>query len=308
MSSFLVFLAACALAAFCSGSETAFSAAGKVQVAASGKRGSRALWFMEKPSRYLATTLVGTNIGVVLTSSISNRWGAEMGGAWEAVFIFFTAVFLLLFSEITPKQLALFRSNRVSVSAAPVLYIFRMIMYPLIVAASTISNQIAGSASTERFFESRKEVQGLLLSSGGSRGKLASSVISMAATPVSAYSRELIEFPGVDSRATKSEAVDILLNSGESLILIWEEFGITLLGAVESSALVRWNGEGSISRISVGLPSVEVDTSPLIVLSSLWRSGSRAAILLDSNQQPGKLVTASMILNHLIPEKVSEGL
>ncbi len=100
MSSLLVFVAACALAAFCSGSETAFSAAGKVQVAASGKRGARALWFMEKPSRYLATTLVGTNIGVVLTSSISHRWGSQMGGVWEAVFIFVTALFLLLFLDL----------------------------------------------------------------------------------------------------------------------------------------------------------------------------------------------------------------
>ena len=67
------------LAAFCSGSETAFSAAGKIQVAARGRKGARALWFMEKPSRYLATTLVGTNVGVVLTASISHGWGVEMG-------------------------------------------------------------------------------------------------------------------------------------------------------------------------------------------------------------------------------------
>lgn len=290
------------LAAFCSGSETAFSAAGKIQVAARGRKGARALWFMEKPSRYLATTLVGTNVGVVLTASISHGWGVEMGGIWEVVFAFGTALFLLIFSEITPKQLALFRSNKLSVAAAPFLYLFRMIMYPLIAAASGISDKVAGSGSGERFFESRAEVRGLLQSSGGRKGMLASSVLSMAETPVSAFSRKLTDFPGVDTGVEKKHAVEVLLGSGENLVLVWEETGVTLLGAVKSSALVRWDGEGSISKISVGLPYYHQRTPPLKVLSELWRSGARAAVLLDDNRQPVNLVTAEMILEHLLPE------
>ncbi len=307
MISFLVFLGACALAAFCSGSETAFSAAGRIQVAGRGKRAARALWFMEKPSRYLATTLVGTNAGVVLTSSISHRWGAEMGDSWAVLFVFGTALFLLLFSEIIPKQLALFRSNRLSVASAPFLYFFRTIMYPLIAAATAISNLVAGSGSSERFFESRAEVRGLLLSSGGRKGRLASSVISMAETPVSTYSIKLTDFPGVDSGIDKNEAVEVLLNSGEDLILVWEELGVTLSGAVKSSFLVRWNGEGSITRISVGLPYFDGRTAPLKVLSELWRSGAGAAVLMDDNRQPVSLVTSEMILAHLIPEQADNG-
>ena len=302
MINLLVFLGASMLAAFCSGSETAFSAAGKIQVAARGRKGARALWFMEKPSRYLATTLVGTNVGVVLTSSISHGWGVEMGGVWGVLFALGTALFLLIFAEITPKQLALFRSNKLSVAAAPFLYLFRMIMYPLIAAASAISNKVAGSGSGERFFESRAEVRGLLRSSGGRKGILASSVLSMAETSVSVYSRKLTDFPGVDAGVEKKLALEVLLGSGENLILIWEETGVTLLGAVKSSALVRWDGEGSISKISVGLPYYQGRTAPLKVLSELWRSGARAAVLLDDNRQPDSLVTAEMILEHLLPE------
>ncbi|MCK5133139.1 MAG: DUF21 domain-containing protein [Candidatus Sabulitectum sp.] len=301
MISFLVFVGACALSAFCSGSETAFSAAGKIQVAARGRKGVRALWFLEKPSRYLATTLVGTNVGVVLTSSISHSWGAEMGGSWEVLFAFGTALFLLLFSEITPKQLALFRSNRLSVAAAPILYLFRMMMYPLIAAASGISSLVAGPGSSGRFFESRAEVRGLLRSSGGRRGRLASCVLSMAEASISTYSRELTDFPGVDSGVEKRQAVEVLLNSGENLVLVWEKVGVTLVGAVKSSSLVRWNGEGSITRISVGLPYFDERTAPLKVLSELWRSGAGAAVLLDDNSQPVSLITAEMILTHLIP-------
>ena len=306
MINFLLFAAASILAAFCSGSETAFSAAGRIQIAARGKRGERALWFMNKPSRYLATTLVGTNIGVVLTSSISHGWGVELGGSWEVVFGFGTALFLLVFSEITPKQLALFRSNRLSVAAASPLYLFRILMYPLIAAASAISNLVAGSGATGRFFESREEVRGLLRSAGGRRGRLAWSVLSMAEVAVGSYSRDLTDFPGVDSGVDKEQAVTVLMDSGENLVLVWEEVGVTLIGAVKRSSLVRWNGEGSITRISVGLPYFDSRTAPLKVLSELWRSGARAAVLLDDNRQPVKLVTAEMILTHLIPEQCDD--
>lgn len=306
MISFLVFMGACALSAFCSGLETAFSVAGRIQVAAQERRGVRALWFMEKPSRYLVTTLVGTNIGVVLTSTISHNWGAELGGVWEVVFAIGTALFLFLFSEIIPKQLALFRGNRLSVAAAPALYLFRIIMYPLIVAASGISRLVAGSDSSERLFESREEVRALLRSSGGRKGRLASSVIRMAETSVGTYSRELSDFPGVDSGVEKKQAVEVLLKSGDNMVLVWDKLGVTLVGAVKSSTLARWNGEGSITKISVGLPYFDKETTPLKVLSELWRSGAGAAVLLDDNRQPANLVTAEMILTRLIPEQTGD--
>lgn len=303
MISFLLFLGACTLAAFCSGSETAFSAAGRIQITARGAKGARALWFLKKPSRYLATTLVGTNIGVVLTSTVSHGWSAKMGDVWQILFAFGTATFLLLFSEITPKHLALVRSNKLVVVIAPVLYIFRIIMYPLVVSASAISNLIAGSKSSERFFESRAEVRGLLRSSGGGKGVLASSILNMAEVAVSMYSRKLKDFPGVNAGADKNTAVEELLHSGEDLILVWDNMGVTLIGVIKSSALVRWNGEGSITNIAVGLPYYDQQTTPLTVLSELWRSGGGVAVLMDENRQPVSLITAEIILSHLVPEQ-----
>jgi putative hemolysin len=302
VNSVLAYLAAFILATVCSGSETAFSAAGRIKIAAMGKKGARALWFLDKPSRYLATTLVGTNVGVVLASSISQQWGAEMGGAWTVILAFGTALFLLIFAEIIPKQLALFRSNRLAVASAFVLYCLRMALYPLIASASGLSNLIAGTGGTEQFFESREEVRGLLLSAGGRKGKLASGVIRMADDPVDTYAKKLTDFPGVTSGASRDEAVKVLQKSEEDFILVWEQTGVTLLGAVRGAVLVRWDNDGSITRISSGLPYFDKYTAALNVLSELWRSGAKAAVVLDENGQPGSLVTSEMILNHLIPE------
>lgn len=306
MSEFLIYLLACLLAAFCSGSETAFSAAGRIRITAMGRKGSRALWFLNRPSRYLVTTLVGTNVGVVLASSVGHSWGAELGGIWEYLFAFFTAVFLLVFAEVIPKQLALFRSDSVAAGSAPVLLVLRVILYPVIAAASAISGLIAGSGGEGRFFESRKEVNGLLLSAGGRQGKLASAVISMGEVPHQDYSCALKGFPGVSASCSRERAVRVLRDSGENFLLVWEKPGITLVGAVKGSKLMRWDGTGSITRLAKGLPYFDSDVPVLKMLPELWRSESPAAVLMDMRGQPGRLVTPSMILARMIPETASE--
>lgn len=302
MSGVIIYAAACVLAAFCSGSETAFSAASRVRTTAAGDKGKRALWFLNQPSRYLVTTLVGTNVGIVLASSVGHSWGSDLGGFWNFAFAFFTAVFLLVFAEIVPKQLALFRSNTVSMTAAPVLQLVRVILYPLIVAASFMSRLISGSAGQGRFFESREEIKGLLVSSGGRQGRLASAVISLGHTGVGDYARSLEDFPSVDSSCSKSEAVKILTESGEDFLLVWEKPRTTLLGSIRGSVLVRWDGEGSITRKASGLPYFNATFPALRILPQLWRSGATAAVILDSRGQPSHLITPDVILANLIPE------
>lgn len=301
-----VYAAACLLSAFCSGAETAFSVASRVRIAAAGRKAERAVWFLDEPSRYLVTTLVGTNVGVVLASNVSHAWGASLGGAWNLLFVFFTAVFILVFAEILPKQLSLFRSNSISVVSAPFLNLIRILLYPLIAAASFMSRLISGSPGQGRFFESREEIRGLLASSGGRQGKLASAVISLGNTGVGQYAETLEHFPSVDASCTKKEAVRVLNESGEDFLLVWEEPGATLLGSVRGSVLVRWDGRGSITGIASGLPYFGADFPALKTLPLLWRSGATAAVILDSRGQPWKLITPAVVLSHLIPEVEGE--
>jgi len=306
MTEALAYLAACLLAAFCSGSETAYSTVSRVRLVAAGRKGRRALWFLDEPSRYLVTALVGTNVGVVLASNVGHSWGAELGGAWNFVFAFLTAAFLLVFSEIVPKQLALFRSDAVSMASAPLLQLVRVLLFPLIAAASFMSRLISGPSSQSRFFESREEIRGLLISSGGRQGRLASAVISLGNTGVSDYARSLWDYPSVDAGCSREDAVKTLIESGEDFLLVWEEPGTTLLGSVRGSVLVRWDGKGSITSKVSGLPYFNPDFPALKILPQLWRSGATAAVILDRRGQPASMITPAVLLSHLIPEETGE--
>ncbi len=306
MNAVVTYLSAWVLSMFCSGSETAFSASSRVRVAASGKNNSRALWFLARPSRYLVTTLVGTNVGVVLTSSVAQGWGASLGGPWKFVLAFLTALFLLVFAEMVPKQLALFRSNAITMASAPVLNMIRIVLYPLIAAASFVSRLIAGPGGGGRFFESREEVKGLLVSSGGSQGHLASAVISLGHTGAGAFASPLSDYPSVVSGCTREEAIRVLRGSGRNFLLVWEEPGVTLTGAVRGAVLVRWNGEGSITSIVSGLPGFTRSYPALRILPELRRSGAVAAVILDERAQPAGLVTPGALLTHLIPDEQND--
>lgn len=306
MTGVLLYISAWVLSMFCSGTETAFSACSRVRVAASRKNSTRALWFLGKPSRYLVTILVGNNVAMVLASSIAQGWGASLGGAWKLVFAVFTALFLLVFAEMVPKQLALFRSNVITVASAPVLNVIRVMLYPLIAVASFVSRSISGDSEEGRFFESREEVKGLLVSSGGRQGHLASAVIALGHTGVGDFSRPLSDYPSVAAGCTRQEAVTVLRNSGRNFLLVWEEPGVTLTGAVRGAVLVRWNGEGSITSIVSGLPSYYPSYPALRILPGLRRSGAVAAVILDGMGQPSRLITPGAILTHLIPDEQND--
>ncbi len=306
MTGVFIYLAACVLSGFCSGSETAFSASSRVRIAAAGRKARTALWFLDDPSRYLVASLVGTNVGTVVASSVGHSWGGGLGGEWEILFAFFTALFLLVFSEIVPKHLALFRSDAATIAAAPVLRLIRGLLYPLIAAATAASRLISGPSEQNRFFESREEIRGLLVESGGRQGRLASSVIALGNTGVGRYARSLESYPSVDTSCARKDAVNRLMESGEDFLLVWEEPGVTLLGAVRASSLVRWTGTGSITSIVTGLPYFSSDFPALKILPQLWRSRAVAGVILDDRGQPALLITPAVILSHLLPEEAVE--
>ncbi len=90
----ILFLLAVILATFSSGAETAFSAASRIRALSRLREGRKwarlSLSFIENPRKYLTTTLVGTNVGIVLASIITSRFAEGTHIPWlEPVLIVF---------------------------------------------------------------------------------------------------------------------------------------------------------------------------------------------------------------------------
>ena len=122
--------------AFFAGTETAFVA----RLYHAGK--GICEWWRHRPERILSTTLVGTNIAIVLASSVATERAIEIWGSIGEIYVTISlSIIALIFCEIIPKSAALRWSFRWTQIAAYPLVIFHWALIPVI-AASTIFSRI----------------------------------------------------------------------------------------------------------------------------------------------------------------------
>jgi len=122
--------------AFFAGSETAFVSTNRFKLYNLKKRGKKpaqlAYFFLEKPERLLSTTLVGTNLALVLSSNLMARLYENMYGQPKPLLSIVTITILsLIFCEVLPKNLALLHSLHWTLLSALPLYIFYVIFFPI---------------------------------------------------------------------------------------------------------------------------------------------------------------------------------
>ena len=122
--------------AFFAGSETAFVSTNRFKLYNLKKRGKKpaqlAYYLLEKPERFLSTTLVGTNLALVLSSNLMARLYESMFGQPKPLLSIATiTIIALIFCEVLPKNLALLHSLHWTLLSALPLYIFYFLFFPI---------------------------------------------------------------------------------------------------------------------------------------------------------------------------------
>ncbi|MBO7683887.1 MAG: HlyC/CorC family transporter [Kiritimatiellae bacterium] len=150
-----VLLALCALSAFFSGSETILFSVTPAQRqrirardAASDERIGRCL---SDSARLISTLIVGNTFVNFAIASLGYRlFVAAMPEAGGIVAVPAMTLLLLLFCEITPKQVALRRVEQLAPSCARLLLFWGAVLAPFNVVLRTVSKAFAGSLGRER--------------------------------------------------------------------------------------------------------------------------------------------------------------
>jgi len=302
----LAFLAASALTAFSSGSETAFSSASRIRAlgrAREGRPGARlASRLMSRPGLYLTTTLVGTNVGTVLASSLSARIASDSGmslaGPMAAVL---TSVFLLVAAEVLPKQLAFARRDRVVDALSVPVLALRVILFPLVAAAGAIPRLLLRHRPASRFFESREEVRSLLVGEGRQAGEEAAKVLRLGSTAAGDVSRPFDGYPSIVVGSSHSAALQEVLQSRSEFLLVFER-DHSLLGIVRSAEVLRHRGPWDLAAMTEGLPYFDRRTILGKALRVLKRAGAHAGVVLGPDGQPMGLLDADSIVDAVLGE------
>lgn len=147
-----VMLAALALSAFCSGTETGLTSVSLGRIRHMAREGSVAAKIIERArfdlSRTITGILVGNNLANVVYSSASAALAARLfgdaSGAGAAAWNAGAAVALLVCGEFLPKLFCSARPLRRTLRLAPVYRVFAAVLAPLTSLAVAVTELFAG--------------------------------------------------------------------------------------------------------------------------------------------------------------------
>ena len=127
------------------------------QLATKGKRGKRVALLSENPNRFLAAV----QVGITLCGFLSAALGAEKLGDYVIPWLeslgvndslssitsligvtIIIAYFSLVFGELVPKRLALFRTEQISLALAPIIEVVAVLFRPIIWLLSQSTNAV----------------------------------------------------------------------------------------------------------------------------------------------------------------------
>ncbi len=131
------------LSALFSATETAFTSLSFYQLRdlkTRGRRGRIVYHLSKKPDILLTTILAGNNLVNIAASAIATTlaislWGSHTIGYATGVL----TLVVLLFAEITPKQIAIVKSQEIALFMAPIIQVLSWISYPIIKGIGWIS-------------------------------------------------------------------------------------------------------------------------------------------------------------------------
>ena len=149
-------LAALALSAFCSGTETGLTSVSLGRIRHMAREGSAAAKIIERArfdfSRTLTGILVGNNLANVVYSSASAALAARLfgdaSGAGAAAWSAGAALALLVCGEFLPKLFCSARPLRRTLRLAPVYRVFAAVLSPLTFLAVAVTELFAGRPRT----------------------------------------------------------------------------------------------------------------------------------------------------------------
>lgn len=299
-----LFILAVILAAFSSGAETAFSAASRIRANSRLREGRKwarlSLSFIENPSRYLTTTLVGTNIGMVLASGITSRFAEGIDIPWvEPVLIAFLSFFILIFAELIPKHLMLVSRESVVLNLSFPLLVLRVVLFPVILIADFFSSLIVGRNSDSHVFESKSEILGLLADLSSDTSPIAEKILRMNDVRIGNVMRKLGEIPVTGIGETSNAILEKLIDTEYPFLLVCEKDGETIRGYVDGNSIVKSSSVLDGNGVE-GLPYFEAGDDLISVTAKLRKSDAPAGIVLGRTGQPAGIAILDDIIDSLL--------
>ncbi len=280
----IVFILA-GLSFFFSASETAIISLSKIKlrhmIAKGIKRAAHIQHLVANLDKFIVAILVGNNFVNIAISAIATAICVSIFGFSWGVLIatFTTAMFVLIFCEITPKILAIKHTEKVALFTAPLMEVFIKVFSPIIAIFQRISNLIIKllriKPSKRSPLVTEEELR-LMIELGkeegflsDEEGRMLQRIFEFGDTLVGDVMVPKEKIVAVNTNITSEELLNIFVEEGHARLLV---------------------GDGSLDNI-VGI---------IYARDLLYILRNKGLFLLQDLIQPAYCVAASMRVNELL--------
>ena len=297
--------------AFFSMAETVFVTVNKIQLEVQQKRKVRgadtAFKFLDNPETFLSTSLVGTDIANIMTTSFATVALIQYLPIWAVLIVI--SVVILIFGEILPKTIGR-ETAAVSVTLiAPFLKAFQYLLYPIIGTIQLIGrlNYFKEDGSDDIHKAFSKDDLRILFDEIGEQGiidehesKIITNLLNFNEVTAGEVMTPRTNIDSVSSDFTKESIIGEFKKSDHSKILIYKETLDRIIGVVLLKDLINSdNFELPIVRDVRYVPeSKPVDE----ILEEMQRDKQSVVVVVDEYGGTAGIMTIEDILEEIFGE------
>jgi putative hemolysin len=234
--------------AFFGGSEISFVSSSRFRIGSMARKRAKgavaAKWLLENPAMLLSVTLVGTNICVVLASSLATDLLSPILGSYSVLIttILVTGV-ILVFGEIIPKAVARSRPEIFLTRVSWALGISYFLLYPIAKATSIIALTLArlSPAAEEGAAVTRDEIRALVkeaTQAGMGLSSYAHRVLDLSRMKVTTVMLPMDEVVCIEDESTVGTALEVASRSGHSRYPVYRREVGNLIGILHVKDLL----------------------------------------------------------------------
>ena len=304
------------LSAFFSASETAFSSASKPRLKALAEKGGHlaelALKLSEDYDHLISTILVGNNIVNIALTAVGTVLFVRLYGTWGVtISTIVLTLEVLIFGEITPKSIVHEHAEQFAQFAAPFLWFFKWLLYPVNALfalwkwflSRSLGLPEAPKMSQEELLMLVDEVQ-----NDGSidqdEGVLLRNAIKFTECKVEEIITHRVDIEALPIDASRKEIADKFIETQFSRLLVYSENLDNIVGVLTLKDFYANAEKPEFSLKDVITPPFFVQKTEKIddILKKLQESHSQMAVVLDEFGGTLGIVSMEDILEELVGE------
>ena len=299
------------LSAFFSMAETVFVTVNKIQLEVQQKRKVRgadtAFKFLDNPETFLSTSLVGTDIANIMTTSFATVALIQYLPNWAVLLVI--SIVILVFGEILPKTIGRETAGVSVTFIAPFLKAFQYLLYPLIGTVQLLGRlkffKEDGSDELQKAF-SKNDLR-ILFDEVGEQGiidenesKFIANLLNFNEVTASEVMTPRTNIDCVSSDFTKKSIIDEFNNSEHSKILIYKETLDSTIGVVLLKDLI--NSDNSDLPILRDVRYVPESKPVDEILEEMQREKLSVVVVVDEYGGTAGIMTIEDILEEIFGE------